>query len=87
MNTKRTHVVLDEQLVKDIDELVGARRRSSFLTEAAQEKLMRMRQLKALDQLVPWKDKNHPELKQGAAKWVGKIRRESERRYKKVTAR
>lgn len=48
---------------------------------------MRMRQLKALDHLVPWKDKNHPELNQGAAKWVGKIRRESERRFKKVTAR
>ena len=87
MNTKRTHVVLSEQLVKDIDALVGARRRSSFLTEAAEEKLMRMRQIKALDQLVPWKDKDHPELKQGAAKWVRKLRQEDESRFKKVTAR
>jgi hypothetical protein len=87
MNAKRTHVVLSEQLVKDIDRLVGSRRRSSFLTEAAEEKLMRMRQIKALDRLVSWKDKDHPELKQGAAKWVSKLRREDERRFQKVTAR
>ena len=87
MNTKRTHVVIPEQLVKDIDSLVGARQRSSFLTQAAEKELMRLRQLKALDELVPWKDKDHPELKQGAAKWVRKLRQETERRFKKVTAR
>jgi hypothetical protein len=40
MDTKRMHVVLGERLIKDIDRLVGPRRRSSFLTEAAEEKLM-----------------------------------------------
>ncbi|MBV8904904.1 MAG: hypothetical protein JOZ22_14830, partial [Acidobacteriia bacterium] len=39
--TKRTHVVLSEHLVKAIDTLVGARQRSSFLTEAAEKELMR----------------------------------------------
>jgi hypothetical protein len=43
--------------------------------------------LKALDELVPWKEQDHPELKQGAAKWVRKLRQESERRFQKVTAR
>jgi hypothetical protein len=57
------------------------------ISQAALEKLMRARQSKALDQLVPWKDKDHPELKQGTAKWVRKIRRENERRYRKMTAR
>jgi hypothetical protein len=81
MITKRTHVVLSEQLVKDIDMLVGSRHRSSFLTEAAEEKLMRLRQLKALEAAAgSWKDKDHPELKQGSAKWVRKMRQESERR-------
>ena len=84
---KRTHVVLSEQLVKDIDDLVGGRQRSSFLTEAAQRELMRRRQLKALDELVAWKDKDHPELKQGAAKYVRKLRREYDHRFEKVTAR
>lgn len=86
MNAKRTHVVLSEQLVKDIDTLVGSRQRSSFLTQAAERELMRRRQLKALDEVVPWQDKDHPELKQGAAKYVSKLRREYEQRFKKVTA-
>jgi Arc/MetJ-type ribon-helix-helix transcriptional regulator len=87
MNPKRTHVVLSEQLVKDIDMLVGSRQRSSFLTQAAQRELMRLRQIKALGEAAgAWKDKDHPELKQGAAKWVKKLRRQSEGRFKKATA-
>jgi hypothetical protein len=85
---KRTHVVLEEKLVKDIDRFVGSRRRSSFLTEAAEEKLMRYRQIEALKAAAgAWKDKDHPELKQGSAKWVRKLRQETERRFKRVTAR
>jgi len=85
---KRTHVVLSDQLVKDIDALVGSRRRSSFITQAAEKELMRLRQLKALDDVAgAWKDADHPELKQGAAKWVKKLRQENERRFKKVTSR
>jgi hypothetical protein len=88
MNAKRTHVVLSNQLVKEIDTLVGSRQRSTFLTQAAEHELMRLRQLKALDAVAGgWKDKDHPELKQGAAKWVRKIRQETERRFQKVTAR
>lgn len=88
MITKRTHVVLSERLVKDIDTMVGTRQRSSFLTQAAEEKLMRLRQLQALEAAAgSWKDKDHPELKQGAAKWVAKLRRQDEKRFQKVTAR
>jgi hypothetical protein len=88
MITKRTHVVLADQLVKDIDAVVGTRQRSSFLTQAAEEKLMRLRQLKALEGAIgSWKDKDHPELKQGAAKWVAKLRQQDEKRFRKVTAR
>jgi len=88
MNAKRTHVVLSDQLVKEIDTLVGSRQRSTFLTQAAEHELMRLRQLRALDAVAgAWKDKDHPELKQGAAKWVKKIRQETERRFQKVTTR
>jgi hypothetical protein len=88
MNTKRTHVVLSEQLVKDIDSLVGSRQRSAFLTQAAEKELMRLRQLRALEAAAgAWKDKDHPELKQGAAKWVEKLRRQDEKRFRKVTPR
>ena len=81
---KRTHVIIPEQLVKDIDRLVGSRQRSSFLTQAAEKELMRLRQLKALDELVPWDENQHPELKQGAAKWVVRMRRQDEQRFKKI---
>jgi len=88
MNMKRTHVVLEEALVKDIDRLVGTRRGSRFLTEAAQEKLIRYRQIEALQAADgAWKSKDHPELEGGSAKWVQKLRHESQRRFKKGTAR
>ena len=84
---RRTHVVLSDQLVKEIDTLVGSRQRSSFITQAAEKELLRRRQLQALEQLVPWNEKDHPELNQGAAKYVRKLRREYDQRFKKVTSR
>jgi Arc/MetJ-type ribon-helix-helix transcriptional regulator len=84
MIVKRTHVVLSEQLVKDIDRLVGSGQRSSFLTEAAQKELMRLRQIEALKAAAgAWKDRNHPEMNQGSDKWVRKLRQEGERRLRK----
>lgn len=85
---RRTHVVLSDQLVKDIDTLVGSRQRSVFITQAAEKELMRRRQIQALKAAAgAWKDEDHPELKQGSAKWVNNLRQENERRFKKVTAR
>jgi hypothetical protein len=88
MNTKRTHIVIPQQLVAEIDRVVGKRGRSTFLTQAAEKEIMRLRQIKALEAAAgSWKDKDHPELKQGAAKWVKKLRKEYDRRFEKVTAR
>ena len=80
---RRAHVVVSKELLKEIDSFVGNRQRSSFITAAAEKELMRLRQLRALQNLVPWKDKDHPELKQGAAKSVRKLRREYDQRLKK----
>ena len=88
MNTKRTHIVIPQELVAEIDTVVGKRGRSAFLTQAAEKELMRLRQLKDLGAAAgSWKDEDHPELRQGAAKWVKKLRREYDRRFEKVTAR
>jgi hypothetical protein len=82
MNTKRTHVVIPEQLVARIDIIVGKRGRSKFLAQAAEKELMRLRQLKAVEAAAgSWKDEDHPELKHGAAKWVEKLRRQDEKRF------
>ena len=49
---------------------------------------MRLRQIKALESAAgSWKDKDHPELNEGAAKWVKKLRQEYEHRFEKVTRR
>ena len=85
MSTRRTHIVISEQLATDIDRVVGKRGRSSFLAQAAERELLRLRQIKALDVASgAWKDKDHPELKEGSAAWVKKIRIENERRSGKL---
>jgi hypothetical protein len=44
--------------------------------------------LKALEAAAgAWKDKDHPELKRGAARWVKKLRREYDQRLAKVPSR
>lgn len=86
--SKRTHIVIPEQLAEEIDTLVGKRGRSSFLTEAAWKEVRRLRMLSALEEASgAWKDKDHPELKGGAAKYVEKIRKEDEKRFERVTKR
>ena len=88
MNTKRTHIVISQQLVAEIDTIVGKRGRSAFLTQAAEKELMRLRQIKALESAAgSWKDEDHPELKEGAAKWVKKLRQEYDQRFEKMTRR
>lgn len=86
MRITRTHIVIPEHLVLDIDRLVGKRGRSTFLAQAAEKELMRLRQIAALEAAAgSWKAEDHPELKHGAAKWVRKLRGEYDRR-KRVTA-
>jgi len=85
MGTRRTHIVIPEPLVTEIDRLVGKRGRSEFLTQAAQKELRRLQQIRALEGVAgAWKDKNHPELKAGANQWVKGLRKESERRLHKA---
>ena len=84
MNTKRAHIVLPEDLIRDIDMLIGPRGRSSFLEEAARNEVRRLKLLQFLESKdAAWKDEDHPELREGSADWVRKTRAESERRPRK----
>ena len=84
MNSKRTHIVIPDQLITQIDEVVGKRGRSGFLVQAAEKELQRLRQIRALERAAgTWGDKDHPELKAGASAWVKKLRHENERRLRK----
>ncbi len=83
MAGKRTHVVIPEEVVDEIDSLVGKRGRSDFLVRAALTEVKRLRLLNALEAASgSWKDEDHPELKGGAASWVSQIRREDDKRRK-----
>src|ERR1700676_4461478 len=81
MNTKRAHVLLPEDLLQEIDALVGPRGRSSFLVETARQEVRRRKMLHFLkNKDFAWKDKDPPELVRGAAAWVRQLRTESEAR-------
>ena len=83
--SKRTHVILPVEVVADIDKLVGKRGRSAFITEVARDEILRRKQRNALRKSAgAWKDKDHPELKQGAAAWVNRMRAESEERFRRI---
>lgn len=83
---KRTHVIIPDELVRDIDTLVGKRQRSKFIVQAASRELHRQRQLAALQMAAGcWKNSDHPELKEGAAAWVKDLRKADELRFQRQT--
>ena len=78
-------MILPVEVVADIDKLVGKRGRSAFITEVAREEILRRKQRTALQKsAAAWKDKDHPELKQGSAAWVNRMRAESEERFRQI---
>lgn len=78
MATSRTRVVLPARLAKEIDALVGPRKRTEFLIETAENEIRRRKLLKFLDRDDPaWHERDHPEIaEKGAAAWVHNLRRE-----------
>ena len=88
MTFRRAHVLLPEDLLQEIDSLVGPRGRSSFLVETARNEVRRQKLLQFLESKAPaWKDKDHPELADGTEVWVHKLRSESEARGRKKHTR
>jgi hypothetical protein len=77
----RTHVILPQALVAEIDALVGERKRSAFLSEVA-AKEVRRRLLAALSRETPaWDPADHPDIEKAgsAAAWVRKLQREADK--------
>ena len=74
----RTHLVLPDDLIKDVDELVGKRKRSQFIAEATRERLRKERLLAALEETAGKLDMSrHPEWEtpEKVAEWVHVLRR------------
>lgn len=81
MKNKRAHILLPQDLVREIDAIVGPRGRSAFLVETAREAVRRRKLLRFLESDGPAsKDADHPELSQGSGAWVRQLRQESDRR-------
>jgi len=81
MSTRRAHIFLPEDLLREIDALVGPRGRSSFLVETARNEVQRQKLLQFLESPGPagksavGKDKD-----ESAAIWVRRLRAESDSR-------
>jgi len=81
--TKRVHVVIPKELLIEIDALVGPRRRSEFLVDAARKKVARERLRKAAHEYAgALKDTHIPgwETPRAASAWVHALRVESDKR-------
>lgn len=77
----RTHVVLPESMVREVDELVGKRKRSKFVEEAVREKLRRQALLVALADtagMVSAEDQPEWATPEKTLAWIRKLRREGD---------
>jgi metal-responsive CopG/Arc/MetJ family transcriptional regulator len=82
---KRTHVILPEDLLAEVDELVGHRGRSAFLTEILSREVQRRKLLVALQEARgSWKTEDHPELAHGSETFLEQLRSENEERLRQL---
>jgi hypothetical protein len=80
---KRTHVVVPEELIREVDRLSGKRKRSQFIVQAIKKEIQRLNYVSAVRETAgAWDEKDHPELKGGSEGWVRKLRDEDKKRLK-----
>lgn len=89
MATTRTHIVLPEKLLNQLDKIVGPRERSAYIAEAVADRIQRDKLLNFLETAPPLPDAAwDPKLiKLGSAEWVRKLRREPSPRSAKIAKR
>lgn len=78
MKRNRVLVPFPPDVIAEVDRFVEPGQRTAFLVELARHELKLRRQAEALREAAgSWKDEDHPELAQGAAAWIEKIRAET----------
>jgi hypothetical protein len=85
MARQRVMVPYPPEVIAEIDKIVSHGNRTAFLVDLARREIKLNRQRNALRAARgAWKATDHPELAEGAAKWVREIRQESMTRYEKI---
>ena len=88
--TVRTHVVFPKELVEEVDQLVGPRKRSEFVVEAVEEKLAHERLGRALESTAGFLDPGaYPEWEtpEKTSAWVRALRLEADEGTERKIAR
>jgi hypothetical protein len=83
----RTHLILPDRLIAEIDSLVGKRKRSRFVEEAIREKLKKRVLLKGLkDTAGILSAEEYPawETPDKTAAWVRELRQSDEERFRRA---
>jgi hypothetical protein len=88
MRKPRTLVPIPRQLADAIDKVAGPKQRAAFIVNLVEREIRRREQRDALREAAgSWKDEDHPELTEGADKWVREMRQESVTRFEKIEQR
>ncbi len=74
--SRQANFMLPEDLLNELRQLVGQRQQSRFVAQALRKELQRERLKNALQtSFGAWKDEDHPELQEGADRFVRKQRK------------
>jgi hypothetical protein len=86
----RTHIVLPEEMIEEIDRIAGKRKRSQFIEEAVRERLIIERQRTAVRAAAGiLKPDDYPEWStpEKTSEWVHRMRRQDDEIVQRKIAR
>lgn len=85
---KQANFQLPEELLNELRATVGKREQSRFVSAALRRELLRVRQLKAIDDTFGcWRDGKHPELAKGVDRFVRSGRKSTRGNRSDVSSR
>jgi len=88
MRKPRTLIPIPQQLAAAIDKVAGQKQRAAFIIDLVEREIRRREQREALREAAgSWKDEDHPELAEGADKWIRQMRQDSAKRFEKIEHR
>ena len=82
MSTGQNVIKIPEGLARELDRLAGSRRRTAYAIDVLWRDVRRAKQREALKiSAGSWKTADHPELAEGGAAYVERIRSERDERF------